>query len=66
MSTWTTSIDLSITCMIIMLAFAYIVKRLSSPEACQAKPRKKPEVIVGNNLAKGLALAQKKQFQHNN
>ncbi len=62
MSTWATLIDSTLTFVLLAIAVAYIVKHLCSPQVCQSQSKKNKEVIVGNNLAKGLALAQKKQL----
>jgi hypothetical protein len=61
MSTWVTFLDLILTSATLMFAFAYIVKRLWVPQACQSNPPKKSEIIIGTNLANALALVQKKK-----
>lgn len=55
-------IDLTFTYAVLGLALGYVVKRFWMPQACQVKTDKKPEVVIGSNLAKGLARAEAKKI----
>ena len=60
---WFKIIDLALVYSSLLLAGSYVLSRLISPQTCAKKPKPnlKSEIILGDNLVKGLNLVKQKR-----